>query len=77
VKINDTANREQHLAWATGLIRNSTVSNATDPIAFDASYFNAYAAELDDDAVAQVLASPAVDWVEEDGIMKAFAAVAQ
>jgi len=77
VKLNDAADRKKHMKWATGLVANSTATNSTTPTAFNATYFNGYAAELDDDAVSQLLASDAVDWVEEDGIMRAFASVTQ
>ncbi|KAG8904443.1 subtilisin-like serine protease [Tulasnella sp. 403] len=68
VGIASTANRTQHLAWATSLVQNCT--NSTDSItAWNPSFMNAYAASLDDNALSKVLANKDVAWVEEDAIM--------
>ena len=55
--------------WASALVNSSTVSTATTVSAFHPNFYNAYSAELDDNAVASLLASGDVEWVEEDAIV--------
>lgn len=67
--MNKSVNCTQHLSWAKELVVKSKASNATSVRVYDANVFHGYSAELDEDAVNQLLASDDVDWVEEDGIM--------
>lgn len=67
--MKSSANRTAHVRWANELVKNSAVSNATSATPYPESLFNAYSAELDDDAVSQLQASVDVEWVEEDGVV--------
>lgn len=67
--MKSSANRTAHLEWADGLVQNSTVSKANSTTPYSKSFFNAYSAELDDDAVSQLVRSDDVEWVEEDGVV--------
>lgn len=68
MKLASSANATQHVAWANQLVANSTATNATSAAVYSHA-LTGYSVELDDDKVTQLLASPDVDWVEEDGIM--------
>ncbi|KAG8885737.1 subtilisin-like serine protease [Tulasnella sp. 332] len=68
VKMAASANATDHVTWANQLVANSTATNATGVVAYSHA-LTGYSAELDDDKVAQLLASPDVEWVEEDGMM--------
>lgn len=52
------------------MVAKSQVSSATTVDSFNTKVFDGYAAELDDNFVAKLLASDDVAWVEEDAIMK-------
>ncbi|KAG8925122.1 subtilisin-like serine protease [Tulasnella sp. 419] len=61
-----------HKEWASGIISKSSVSNATGPTVYLTDAFWGYAAEVDDDSLAEIMQSDMVDWVEEDSLVHAF-----
>jgi len=69
VRMTSSANRTEHMRWANELVANSTATNGTAAQFYNHTFVG-YSAELDDDAVTQVLASSDVEWVEEDAIMR-------